>query len=1621
MMPGGRRSAVRCLLSRLLRPGRAAGIVLLGWMLLLPLPALAGPIGVCTLQPDSPTTQQGQPGESISFTFTVVDGGTGTCNAAAPPLSGSIFVSSDTGDSSASLPPASTTWTAAFGESVTFDVNLGPMEGDAVITVNCPGCVTALPPLQFATMTRIALPDYVLTKVSPPDGTVGLAGDTIALVLRLEEGGAPAPDTSVEWHIIVNPNNSVFGAPDPGTTLTTQLSAAGEATIDLVIGQPNPVPADIHVSATVFSGGGAGTGHGVSGTEQSVTYVISARDVLGLQASNPSSNNQQVRLGEPMQFPFEVRALRNGTTDTLGPQVDWTVSPAGAATLSATSVTADSGGIASVTAVAGNVPGPFTITATHADDPAQTISFNALAKQYSIEKPSADSGDGQSGAPGTALPLPLRALVLVNGVPAEDIELVWSVTTGTATLTGANPGFSGSDGIVEMPVTLGASEGVVHIRAALADDPSFFTDFTATIGILREIGKPSGNSGDGQSAPISSPVPEPLKALVTNDGVPVAGVSVLWEVTSGSASFSQNPTVSDADGIAGVSVTFGATAGPVTISAMRADDAVAKTSYTLQATSGAVLSLVKPVTGSGDGQSGFIGDTLAQPLVVIANNDGTPTAGVTIHWTVNSGDADLGSDTSVTDTNGRASVPVTLGATPGSISITATRADAPLATSNFVLTAREPVTPVFSLDKPENSGDGSSAAPGASIDLVARVLRNQIPIAFERVGWEIVSGDAAARPSLSTSESGGLARTRIELGESTGAVVVRAYLVDYPDASPILFNLASVIAGGETLSIVSGDAQSGPPGTTLAPLVVAYANAGGPIADAPVTWELIDGQASLSETATKTDANGRSQIGVTLGASAGPVHIRASAGSSSVVFALAVTDDGLSLRIVGGDEQRGPIGTVADLPLLVEVLDGGGHPRAGQPLQWEILIGEGTLDTTQTTTDDDGRSSVVLTFSTTPAPVAVLAYLPGQRDNGVTFSLDAFLPGLHIVSGDGQSGTAGTPLAQDFVVELFVPAARSKALNGVRIDWQVLEGDGTLDTVSTLTDADGRARTRLTLGPSAGLNRVSASIGNGDPVIFGAHAEAAGDNTIEIVSGNGQTLPTQAPSAALVVLVRDAAGAPLADVDVHWSGDNAELDTAASTSGSDGRTSTVARVVLPGTATITASLDNGDSVDFVINGGVGNIGGLDQTEQGIADAIDIFCPELFAATDLTAAQLDLRARCMEFVDNAGTDPDGVRTALDALRQDVAMGQSNAAYAAVGAQFDNLKTRIAALRAGSSGLDLGGLAVATGSGVLPLSLLPAQDDGSGGGSVDSGGTEIGGEFSRWGFFASGQIGRGSQDGDSATPEYDFDSAGLTAGVDYRVNDRVIVGASVGWNRQQTDLARDRGGIETRGWSLSAYSTWYRDNAWYLDGVATIGSNDYDLDRRIRYALPAAGGGVTQVDQIALASTGGDQRSLALSFGRDFQKGAWSLGPYLRGTYTRVDFDAYSERTDASLPGAGLGLAVDARELESQTAVLGGKASYAMSRDWGILMPHVQLEWEHEFQDDPDSLVARFLHDPTHTPIRTDGEALDTDYYNLGLGLSALFPGGKSAFLYYERLIGASGQSQDNLSLGVRIEF
>ena len=120
---------------------------------------------------------------------------------------------------------------------------------------------------------------------------------------------------------------------------------------------------------------------------------------------------------------------------------------------------------------------------------------------------------------------------------------------------------------------------------------------------------------------------------------------------------------------------------------------------------------------------------------------------------------------------------------------------------------------------------------------------------------------------------------------------------------------------------------------------------------------------------------------------------------------------------------------------------------------------------------------------------------------------------LDIVSGDLQEGRAGTPLEDPLVVEL--RDQQGNVLEGVVVTFSVQTGEGRLGGRYTVeratTDADGRARSTLTLGPKAGPAAVEAAVFGPAPVTFRAEGVGA-TPTLAAIDYRTASLPEAAIS-----------------------------------------------------------------------------------------------------------------------------------------------------------------------------------------------------------------------------------------------------------------------------------------------------------------------------------------------------------------------------------------------------------------------------------------------------------------------------------------------------------------------------
>jgi len=532
---------------------------------------------------------------------------------------------------------------------------------------------------------------------------------------------------------------------------------------------------------------------------------------------------------------------------------------------------------------------------------------------------------------------------------------------------------------------------------------------------------------------------------------------------------------------------------------------------------------------------------------------------------------------------------------------------------------------------------------------------------------------------------------------------------------------------------------------------------------------------------------------------------------------------------------------------------------------------------------------------------------------------------------------------------------------------------------------------------------------------------AAFAQSLSIVSGNNQTLVPNQASQPLVVQARDSAGAALVGAAISWASPNATASIVSSTkTDSAGQSSNRLTAILPGNYTVTAQLINANggaaaSVTFSFNNGVSNLGALTPGQNAVAHAIDVACPALATSpTPISTPQSDFLNRCSEVVVGAGRAE--IPNVLEAMLNNKTQPQAQMSNNIQNTQSTNLTARMTALRAGAQGANFGGLAMVSGGKGLSL--------GSFGDMLrkDQGGAEVGSEFSRWGFFANGMITRGSFDANESRPGFDSSGAAITAGFDYRFSDTFVGGLAFGYNNDSSDLDLNAGKLEVDGYSLNGYFVWYH-NDFYVQTSVEFNQLDFDLKRNIIYQIAAidGSGGTTTVNQVAKASPSGDQQAIDLSVGRDFNSGALQVSPYLRGTWSHLSLDGFSETIDSTAAGFGLATEVEKRSRTSVLGVIGGLFSYTSSQDWGVLTPNARLEYSHNFKDNPQVVTSYFVSDPTHTGIVVSDPRLDRNFYTLGFGLNALWPQGRSGYLSYEYVTGLTGGHLNRFQAGFRIEF
>jgi uncharacterized protein YhjY with autotransporter beta-barrel domain len=362
------------------------------------------------------------------------------------------------------------------------------------------------------------------------------------------------------------------------------------------------------------------------------------------------------------------------------------------------------------------------------------------------------------------------------------------------------------------------------------------------------------------------------------------------------------------------------------------------------------------------------------------------------------------------------------------------------------------------------------------------------------------------------------------------------------------------------------------------------------------------------------------------------------------------------------------------------------------------------------------------------------------------------------------------------------------------------------------------------------------------------------------------------------------------------------------------------------------------------------------------------------------------------------DP-GVKSTIDAQAQSAARFASS--------QIDNFQNRLGGLHGGegdgfSNGLGFAGAQRCPQRPVTDLDSVfgdCADGDGVGNGlgaAPGSGATgQRGGNGAALGFWTAGTIRSGAMDGRSGSEHIDFETDGISAGVDRRINGELAIGAGVGYGQDDSAIGNDGGRVDGKAWALALYASWHRD-AWFVDGLLGWQQLEWQLRR-----FDSGAGVLVDGDR------DGNQWFGSLTAGADLGDGAVRWTPYARLDLARATLDAYSEEG-----GPGVALHYSEMDVDTSIANIGVRLDFRHDTGWGVLTPQVRAEFQRDLHDDAVAEL-RYADMLTGPFYRVETTSFDRSRFMLGLG-AILQPGSDwSLRLEYRGLVGSDGQRDNGL--------
>jgi hypothetical protein len=330
-------------------------------------------------------------------------------------------------------------------------------------------------------------------------------------------------------------------------------------------------------------------------------------------------------------------------------------------------------------------------------------------------------------------------------------------------------------------------------------------------------------------------------------------------------------------------------------------------------------------------------------------------------------------------------------------------------------------------------------------------------------------------PVVDTSDAQGIARVNWTLGALPGRQRL-SLAVDGIPTAPVVVAEADPTPANTRVALAS-EGAAGMVGSLIAePVVIRVTDSTGTaLVDLPVAWTVGDG-GLMAEYDARTDSLGQARARWRLGKRAGLQGARAVVGNPRTMPAFVVTAWAHAgapalAKVLSGAGQTGDVGAELKKPIVVRIADASGNPVPGAALLVRPV--SGTVTDTIVSSDSTGRVSVRWTLGRAAGAQRIQLRLE-DADTTIDLAVRArpLAPANLSFDGPPASGSPARPLAKP--VGVVVTDAYGNPVPDRPVRFAPRAGRVAPERV--MTDAEGRARTRWTLGAKPGEQRLEASI-----------------------------------------------------------------------------------------------------------------------------------------------------------------------------------------------------------------------------------------------------------------------------------------------------------------------------------------------------------------------------------------------------------------------------------------------------------------------------------------------------------------------------------------------------------------